>query len=308
MLILLLVARAGWGKDEHEASLRLAQFPLYAGRDHYSADSAKFRGSGPGADIVDSFFTLIWASGAGRRKALWRSSRRYLRSVLVYKSARSAHGSLLCEPIFSQAQWPLLSSYLEDTEHAWLAKQPPQSGILFLLYRPLLTVILAGRTASSSSISRSALASEAVANTMAVSSEEPRPNGAINNSTMEMTTVNGSSSVHATSDQHVYSTTDRLTVVSKAIPIIRQRIIELEICDQSYINSTTLEGFLEFITKERLTRVPHRGSRWDRVLKCAEYFALQISVYGDSIEGFAPRSKSGCQMALSQCRVLLEVR
>ena len=96
-------------------------------------------------------------------------------------------------------------------------------------------------------------------------------------------------------------------MVEEIVTVVRRKTIQLDNDDEHYIKSTTIESFLEFITKERLTRVPHRGSLWDRVLKYAEYFALQISAYGESIGKFAPKSKSGSQLALANCRLLLEL-
>ena len=120
-------------------------------------------------------------------------------------------------------------------------------------------------------------------------------------------TMNGSNGAQLGSESYSYSSTEQLTMVEEVITIVRRKIIQLDNVDEDYIKSTTIESFLEFITKERLTRVPHRGSLWDRVLKYAEYFALQISAYGRSIRAFAPQSERGSQLALANCRLLLEL-
>lgn len=70
----------------------------------------------------------------------------------------------------------------------------------------------------------------------------------------------------------------------------------------------TIEGFLEYIERQRLTYMPHRGSRWDKVLKWAEFFALQISSYAMAVESFVPDSKVAAKLIWSASRTLLEVR
>ena len=76
---------------------------------------------------------------------------------------------------------------------------------------------------------------------------------------------------------------------------------------ERYFAEMNIETYLEYITHERLTSMPHRGSRWDKVLKAAEYFGLQISAYGEMIEKFVPHSKEAVDVALANCRLLLEV-
>ena len=77
--------------------------------------------------------------------------------------------------------------------------------------------------------------------------------------------------------------------------------------DEHYISSITISGFLKYIERERLTSMPHRGSRWDKVLKWAEFFALQVSGYSTVVEPFVPDSKDAAKLILAACRVLLEV-
>ena len=77
--------------------------------------------------------------------------------------------------------------------------------------------------------------------------------------------------------------------------------------DEHYIRSITISGFLKYIERERLTSMPHRGSRWDKVLKWAEFFALQVSGYSTVVEPFVTDSKDASRLILTACRVLLEV-
>ena len=44
-----------------------------------------------------------------------------------------------------------------------------------------------------------------------------------------------------------------------------------------HVFDTSYHGLLEWISKERLSRLPHKGSAWDRVLSAAHYFAEQVN-------------------------------
>ena len=53
--------------------------------------------------------------------------------------------------------------------------------------------------------------------------------------------------------------------------------------------------------------MPHRGSRWDKVLKWAEFFALQISGYAKALESFVPDSHTAAKLIWVASQTLLEV-
>ena len=72
-------------------------------------------------------------------------------------------------------------------------------------------------------------------------------------------------------------------------------------------SSISIENFLDYVAAERLRRMPHRGSKWDKVLKWAEYFASQVSIYQDCVSAFLPHSKEAAQLVWGCCRALLEV-
>lgn len=77
--------------------------------------------------------------------------------------------------------------------------------------------------------------------------------------------------------------------------------------DEEYLTEMTIEGYVDYIERQRLTHMPHRGSRWDKVLKWAEYFGLQIEGYAKAIEGFVPESNSAARLIYAACRTLLDV-
>ena len=53
---------------------------------------------------------------------------------------------------------------------------------------------------------------------------------------------------------------------------------------QPHIAIDSIDTFLALIAAERLSRMPHNGSLWDRVLKDAEAFANHVSVYQRILE------------------------
>ena len=70
----------------------------------------------------------------------------------------------------------------------------------------------------------------------------------------------------------------------------------------------TLESFLDFIATDRLRRVPHQGSRWDKILRLAEHFAIRISHYEEAVRGMFSKSEEAAHIIWGSCRVLLQVR
>jgi hypothetical protein len=89
---------------------------------------------------------------------------------------------------------------------------------------------------------------------------------------------------------------------------IKGRIIrELDDVDEDYFKSVNLESYLEFIADQRLIHMPRKGSQWDRVLKAAEFFGLQIYSFGSAVSHFVEESKGASFAALASCQLLLEV-
>ncbi|MCJ1395329.1 hypothetical protein MMC18_008490 [Xylographa bjoerkii] len=106
-----------------------------------------------------------------------------------------------------------------------------------------------------------------------------------------------------------FSSDQQITVLHETVLSTWAKFIEeFNHVDEHYISSTTISGFLKYIERERLTSMPHRGSRWDKVLKWAEFFALQVSGYSKVVEPFVPDSKDATKLILAACRVLLEIK
>lgn len=69
----------------------------------------------------------------------------------------------------------------------------------------------------------------------------------------------------------------------------------------------SVESVLDFIAADRLRRVPHRGSRWDKILRFAEHFAIRISLYQDAVGNMFPNSSDAARMIWGSSLALLKV-
>lgn len=73
------------------------------------------------------------------------------------------------------------------------------------------------------------------------------------------------------------------------------------------IRDVTYVSFLEWIRSERLTTLPHKGSRWDKVLIRALYFAEQLHNFEQAIQPFAHNSSSAAIVGYGHAQLLLEL-
>lgn len=71
--------------------------------------------------------------------------------------------------------------------------------------------------------------------------------------------------------------------------------------------NTSYTELLEWIRSERLTRLPHKASGWDRVLSAAQYFAEQVHGFEAAVEAFTDESSAAAQFIYGQSLLLLEV-
>jgi len=56
-----------------------------------------------------------------------------------------------------------------------------------------------------------------------------------------------------------------------------------------------------------MTRLPHKGGSWDRVLIAAQHFAEQVCHFNEQIESFTEDSGAATHLVFGQCLVLLEL-
>ena len=105
-----------------------------------------------------------------------------------------------------------------------------------------------------------------------------------------------------------YSQDQQVTVLQETVTSTSGKLIrELGNIGKEHIQFMSIEKFLEYIERQRLTAMPHRGCHWDRVLKWAEFFALQISGYSNAIENFVLSSQKAAKLMWTCCHSLIEV-
>lgn len=103
-------------------------------------------------------------------------------------------------------------------------------------------------------------------------------------------------------------TEQQVTILHESIISVRRTFVaDLDDVEESTIEGIGMEDVLEYIERQRLTHMPHRGSHWDKVLKWAEFFAVQMSGYAAAIELFAPEGKAAARLIWIATQSLLSV-
>ncbi|KAL8868853.1 MAG: hypothetical protein Q9174_004709, partial [Haloplaca sp. 1 TL-2023] len=119
-------------------------------------------------------------------------------------------------------------------------------------------------------------------------SSHSQSNGLVQTSQQSLRSENETFS--SSSEQH-------LTVFHESVTNTRRKFIaDIDDVSEIDIENASVENFLDFIEHQRLTHMPHRGSHWDKVLKWAEFFAVQVAGYADALESFVPESKTAAQL------------
>jgi len=115
-------------------------------------------------------------------------------------------------------------------------------------------------------------------------------------------------SSNTSSYAQTFTSDQQVNIVRRTVITTRTKLIaDLSHVDSHYIDSMSVESILDWVSSERLTYMPQRGSRWDKVLKWAEFFSLQISGYEKAISSFVPDSGAAAQLIWASCKILLEV-
>ncbi|KAF2681791.1 hypothetical protein K458DRAFT_391739 [Lentithecium fluviatile CBS 122367] len=94
-------------------------------------------------------------------------------------------------------------------------------------------------------------------------------------------------------------------VQESAVSFRKRSIAELGAGISQDIASVSYIDFLEWIRAERLTTLPHKGSRWDKVLIRALYFAEQLHRFEQAIQEFALDSGSAASLGYGHSQLLL---
>lgn len=84
---------------------------------------------------------------------------------------------------------------------------------------------------------------------------------------------------------------------------------ELGSSSEQFLHSCdSVETFFDYVAGIRLREMPHHSSRWDKVLKWAEFFAAQVFSYSEEVSHFADYSQQAAHIVWASSRSLLEVR
>ena len=103
-------------------------------------------------------------------------------------------------------------------------------------------------------------------------------------------------------------TVTRSQTRERSVKVTRKYDQELTVlCNGTFSKPDSVELFLDFVAADRLRRMPHRGSRWDKILRWAEYFTIQVSILEESVRPFVYNSEETAQLVWASCRILLEV-
>jgi hypothetical protein len=97
-------------------------------------------------------------------------------------------------------------------------------------------------------------------------------------------------------------------VQESAVSLRKRSMAELGAGVYQSIGDVSYVKFLEWIRSERLTTLPHKGSRWDKVLIRALYFAEQLHNFEQAVQAFAHDSSSAAAIGYGHAQLLLEVR
>ncbi|KIH86404.1 hypothetical protein SPBR_08725 [Sporothrix brasiliensis 5110] len=95
--------------------------------------------------------------------------------------------------------------------------------------------------------------------------------------------------------------------VAEVVHYVKGLFSKLGDYEVNMLRQADLETYLQYIADERLIHMPRKGSDWDRVLRTAQFFGLQIWRFGEKVGKFAPESRAAAGSALASCHLLLEV-
>lgn len=97
-------------------------------------------------------------------------------------------------------------------------------------------------------------------------------------------------------------------VQENALALRKRSMAELGAGVYQSVSNVSYISFLEWVRSERLTTLPHKGSRWDKVLIRALYFAEQLHKFEQAVQSFALDSSAAAAVGYGHAQLLLEVR
>jgi hypothetical protein len=106
----------------------------------------------------------------------------------------------------------------------------------------------------------------------------------------------------------LFNSNDKNSAIQDTVTVLKKKSmselgagVSQSITDASFIN------LVEWIRSERLTTLPHKGSRWDKVLIRALYFAEQLHGFEKAAQDIAFDSTAVAQLGYGHARLLLQV-
>ncbi|RDL37292.1 Uncharacterized protein BP5553_04725 [Venustampulla echinocandica] len=83
---------------------------------------------------------------------------------------------------------------------------------------------------------------------------------------------------------------------------------ELGSSSEQFLSSCqSVETFFDVIAGIRLHQMPHHSSRWDKVLKWAEFFATQVQIYSEMVSQFADHANQAARMIWASSLSLIKL-
>ncbi|KAF2812396.1 NACHT domain-containing protein [Mytilinidion resinicola] len=96
-------------------------------------------------------------------------------------------------------------------------------------------------------------------------------------------------------------------VQEAAVSLKKKSISELGVGVSQSVANVSFINLIESIRDERLATLPHKGSRWDKVLIRAQYFAEKLHHFDVAIQSFALDSHAAAELGYGHARLLLEL-
>lgn len=116
------------------------------------------------------------------------------------------------------------------------------------------------------------------------------------------------SPLHGRSARHTNGDSYTVYVVEKHTATLHKRcMMELGASKAQGIFSTSYATFIEWIRTERLTTLPHKSGRWDKVLIWAQHFAERFNAFNGAVRAFVSDSDNAARLMFGCCLLLLEV-
>lgn len=104
------------------------------------------------------------------------------------------------------------------------------------------------------------------------------------------------------------SRSQKTTIVrDTAISLKRKSIAELGAGISETADKVTFIELVEWIRAERLSTLPHKGSKWDTVLIRALYFTERLHGFEKALKGHALDNEQAAHLGYGHTRLLLEV-